>query len=95
VVQNGGGRIFEQLPIAAAAPSAIERFTTPHDVRFEHAAAAFGVPYARADDAATLRAALDRALDAPGATLIEAVVPPHEARDAERRILGALAEGLA
>lgn len=87
VVQNGGGRIFEQLPIAEAAPAAIERFTTPQRVRFEHAAAAFGVPYARALEPGSLRSAIDRALAGPGVTLIEAIVPPQGARDSERRIL--------
>lgn len=87
VVQNGGGRIFEQLPIASAAPAAMPRFVTPHDVRLEHAAALFGLPFARAEEPATLRAALERALAQPGATLIEAIVPPHDARDAEARLV--------
>lgn len=87
VVQNSGGRIFEQLPIAGVAGDAIERFTTPQSLRFDLAAAAFGVSYTRATDPQTLRAALDAALGRAGTTLIEAVVPPHGARDAERRIV--------
>jgi 2-succinyl-5-enolpyruvyl-6-hydroxy-3-cyclohexene-1-carboxylate synthase len=79
VVQNGGGRIFEQLPIARAAGAALfERcFATPVPVRFDHAAAAFGVAYARAETRAALDEALAAAWSGRGATLIEAVVPPH------------------
>lgn len=79
VVQNGGGRIFEQLPIARAiAPDLLERgFVTPTPVRFDQAAAAFGVTYARADTREALDEALSRAWASGGATLIEAVVAPH------------------
>lgn len=93
VVQNGGGRIFEQLPIAAAAPGDIDRFTTPQSVRFEHVAAAFGVPYARAAEAAGLRAAIDAALARSGVSLIEAIVPAQAARDAERRLVARVRGG--
>src|SRR5690606_28273593 len=83
VVQNGGGRIFEQLPVANAAPWAMPHFTTPHEVDLAHAAALFGLPFARAENRRELRAALSHALDHSGLSLIEAVVPPHGARDAE------------
>jgi 2-succinyl-5-enolpyruvyl-6-hydroxy-3-cyclohexene-1-carboxylate synthase len=80
VVQNGGGAIFEQLPIAKSVDAAIlERgFTTPEDIDFAAAAAAFGVPYLRAERPAELDAALAAGWSARGATLIEAVVPPGE-----------------
>ncbi|MEP7126105.1 MAG: thiamine pyrophosphate-dependent enzyme, partial [Byssovorax sp.] len=80
VVQNGGGRIFDHLPIAASwDPAPFERyFATPEPVRFDHAAAAFGVTYARAETRAELAQALTTAWSAPGSTLIEAVAPPRE-----------------
>ena len=79
VVQNGGGRIFEQLPIARAVDAELfERtFATPQTVRFEPAAAAFGIAYARAETGASLAEALSAAWSRRGPTLIEAVVPPH------------------
>jgi 2-succinyl-5-enolpyruvyl-6-hydroxy-3-cyclohexene-1-carboxylate synthase len=88
VVQNGGGRIFEQLPIARALGAELfERtFATPQAVRFEHAAAAFGVPYARATSASGLAEALTAAWSRRGATLIEAVVPPHDGAKTMARI---------
>ena len=87
VVQNGGGRIFDRLPVAARTePGVFERcFTTPQAVRFEQAAAAFGVPYARVETRAALDEALAAAWARPGATLVEAVTPPGEgARDLAR-----------
>jgi 2-succinyl-5-enolpyruvyl-6-hydroxy-3-cyclohexene-1-carboxylate synthase len=80
VVQNGGGRIFDHLPIAESwDPGPFERyFATPEPVRFDHAATAFGVTYARATTRAELATALTTAWSAPGSTLIEAVAPPRE-----------------
>lgn len=80
VVQNGGGRIFEQLPIAASveAPLLERGFTTPEEVHFEQAAAAFGVRYLRAENASQLSRALQAGWSGQGALLIEAVVPPGE-----------------
>ncbi|MFT3770859.1 MAG: hypothetical protein QM820_36010 [Minicystis sp.] len=78
-MQNGGGRIFEQLPVARATDAEIfERcFATPVPVRFEHAAAAFGVTYARVETREALDEALARAWSGSASTLVEAVVPPH------------------
>lgn len=80
VVQNGGGRIFDQLPIAASAEAGVfERcFTTPEEVAFEQAAAAFGVRYARAETKLALEQALAGAWSRPSATLIEAIAPPGD-----------------
>lgn len=88
VVQNGGGRIFEQLPVARdpALAWALPYFVTPQALALDAAAAAFAVPYEGVRDAHALAAAIERALARPGVTLIEAFVPPHGARDAEARI---------
>jgi 2-succinyl-5-enolpyruvyl-6-hydroxy-3-cyclohexene-1-carboxylate synthase len=93
VVQNGGGRIFEQLPIARAAdPDLFDRcFTTPVDVRFEHAAAAFGLPYTRVEGRAALDEALASAFAGARAVLIEAFVPPHGGAALASRVRAALA----
>ena len=95
VVQNGGGRIFEQLPIAGAVDAELfERtFATPQAVRFDHAAAAFGVAYARVETAAALAEALAAGWSRRGATLIEAVVPPHGGAATMARIRAELSRG--
>jgi len=116
VVNNGGGRIFEQLPIgralhaqasadprasgdarvaadprttgaARAAADTFERcFATPQQVDLAAAAATFGIPFARATTAAELTSALAAAHARPAATLIEAVVPPHDGAERTRTI---------
>ena len=95
VVDNGGGRIFEQLPVASAPGGAevLERFfLTPPGIDVAAAAAAFGLPCVRAHDAASLAADVRAALAAPGATVVHAPVAPHSARDVERAALALLAE---
>jgi 2-succinyl-5-enolpyruvyl-6-hydroxy-3-cyclohexene-1-carboxylate synthase len=77
VVNNGGGRIFEQLPIADNA--AIGHFTTPHAIDLSRAAALYGIAYARATTADALATALGDANSRAGATLVDAVVEPHSA----------------
>lgn len=78
IVQNGGGRIFERLPIgsnAIAKPHFSSLFLTPRAVDFGHAAAAFGLPFVRVSTEAALRTALAHALAAEKPWIIEAVVP--------------------
>ena len=90
VVQNHGGRIFDQLPIGA--PSAtvdtesrqvmadtLSHISTEHTFDFTHAAAQFGLNYETASTADELSLALDRAYGSPRATLIEAKVPDRAA----------------
>lgn len=90
VLNNGGGRIFEQLPIASsdAGRAAIDRFTTPHALDLSHAAALYGLGFARAATVADLRSAIAAALSRSSCTVIEAIVPPHGARDQAARIRG-------
>lgn len=88
-VNNAGGRIFEQLPIGRAlgAGEAFERlFATPQTVDLSAAAATFGVAFARAGTPAELHAALVAAHARPGATLLEAVVPPHDGAERHRTL---------
>lgn len=71
VGNDGGGTIFDGLEVAQSAPrSDLDRaFYTPHTVRLEHLARAYGWEYQRV----TTRTALDQALTTPagGRQLIE------------------------
>ena len=71
VGNDGGGTIFDGLEVAASAPAAdLDRaFYTPHRVRLDQLALAYGWEYRRA----TTRAELDQVLTAPvaGRQLIE------------------------
>ena len=76
VLNNAGGRIFEQLPIAAQPGVALELWTTPHRLQFEAAAALYGIEYAEVRGRAELRAALAAAYAEARVTLVEVTVAP-------------------
>jgi 2-succinyl-5-enolpyruvyl-6-hydroxy-3-cyclohexene-1-carboxylate synthase len=85
VLNNGGGRIFEQLPVASAASTRdlLDHWTTPHQLDLAHAAALQGHRFARTAGPEALRAALREAQGVAraggGCTVIEAVVDPVSA----------------
>ncbi len=66
VLNNGGGAIFDFLPVAQVAGYR-QLVRTDHELDFAHAAAQFRLPYVRCDKASSLAAALQR----PGLGLIE------------------------
>lgn len=75
VLNNGGGRIFERLPLGDRVPAeAMDAWLTPPPVDITAAAAAFGLAHARATDRAGLARALEEAAGRPGATVVEAVI---------------------
>jgi 2-succinyl-5-enolpyruvyl-6-hydroxy-3-cyclohexene-1-carboxylate synthase len=92
VLDNGGGRIFERLPIAGtlADDPALEAWLTPPGVDVEAATAAFGLPFARADDRVSLAAGLATLRDTGG--VLQVVIPDEGTtrhQDALRRRLAA------
>lgn len=88
VVQNGGGRIFEQLPIARTGKQSwLSYFTTPHEADLSSAAAVHGCTFVRADTVTGLRKALQSAHRASGCTVVEAPVPPHSAQELGRELV--------
>jgi 2-succinyl-5-enolpyruvyl-6-hydroxy-3-cyclohexene-1-carboxylate synthase len=95
VVNNGGGRIFDQLPIARDGKEAwLPYFTTPHDADLECAARVYGCAFRSVDTVSGLRQALAQAYAQEGCTVIEALVPPqsalHQGRDLVARVERAL-----
>ncbi len=95
VLNNGGGRIFEQLPIAAYPGVDLHFWTTPHQLKLRAAAELYGVPFASADRASTLNEALDAAYDRPGVSLIEVVIDPASALESQRNTAAELEPRLA
>jgi 2-succinyl-5-enolpyruvyl-6-hydroxy-3-cyclohexene-1-carboxylate synthase len=94
VVNNNGGRIFEQLPLASVTglPAAVmEHVTTPHDAQLEHAALLFGHRYGAAQSPRELAHLLDEAYAAPGCTVVEAKVSAHGAAEQHRRVFAGIA----
>lgn len=88
VINNGGGRIFEQLPIASL-PDAMPYFTTPHHADLEAASRVFGIEHVRVQTRTSLRAALVTARSHGRATVIEAAVPPSAALAQHRALWAA------
>jgi 2-succinyl-5-enolpyruvyl-6-hydroxy-3-cyclohexene-1-carboxylate synthase len=73
VLDNGGGRIFEQLPFAERRdPQLLRYWLTPPRLRFEAVAEAFGLRFRSAGRSLDLGRAVREALDTPAATLIHA-----------------------
>jgi 2-succinyl-5-enolpyruvyl-6-hydroxy-3-cyclohexene-1-carboxylate synthase len=98
VLDNGGGRIFEQLAMGPrfAGQPAIERFwLTPPAAELAHAAALFGIPCSDVSSGPALQTALGVALSRPGATVILARVAADSARRAVEAIPQLLAGGAA
>jgi 2-succinyl-5-enolpyruvyl-6-hydroxy-3-cyclohexene-1-carboxylate synthase len=94
VVNNNGGRLFEQLPLASVSglPLAVmEHVTTPHDAQLEHAALLFGHRYGAARSAAELAELIGEAYAAPGCTVVEAKVSAHGAAAQHRRVFAGVA----
>lgn len=94
VLDNGGGRLFEQLPVwPLVSGRAHERFwTTPPELDIGAAATAFGVPHERAQTVLELERGLTRALERGGATVLWARVPAHGASQDQRSIAARLQE---
>lgn len=81
VLNNDGGRIFEQLPIADLEIGERMRFwTTPHGLHFRGVAELFGFRYEAPDSTFALAKSVASAAAQAGCTLVEVVVPPHGAR---------------
>ena len=86
VLQNRGGRIFEELPLAASPEFAgvAAHFTTPHDLDLAPAAALYGLGYRRAETLAGLEQALAPATPRP--LLVEVVLPPRSVLEVGRAV---------
>jgi 2-succinyl-5-enolpyruvyl-6-hydroxy-3-cyclohexene-1-carboxylate synthase len=86
VINNDGGRIFEQLPIAKTPGVALELWTTPHRMRLRGAAELYGIAYAEASDRTGLERALSVAYAGTGVTLVEVTVDPDSALRSQRSV---------
>jgi 2-succinyl-5-enolpyruvyl-6-hydroxy-3-cyclohexene-1-carboxylate synthase len=86
VINNDGGRIFEQLPIARQPGVPLALWTTPHQLRLRGAAELFGIGYAEVADRGGLDRALGAAYAGTGVTLVEVVVDTDSALMSQRAV---------
>lgn len=97
IVQNRGGRIFEQLPIAqneSVRPAFEQLFLTPQNADFAHAAQLFGLAYARAENCSDFERAVAVAMRSARPLIVEAMVPPADGKQRRARIFARVAAGL-
>jgi 2-succinyl-5-enolpyruvyl-6-hydroxy-3-cyclohexene-1-carboxylate synthase len=86
LINNGGGRIFEMLPISKSAPEILEKyFQTPVAYQAEQICAAFGISYQRVQDSLSLQTALNQ--DYIGLRLIECITDSKTSQKQRREIL--------
>ncbi len=93
VLDNRGGRIFEQLPFAGSGlePAELETLCTmPPAIDFAAAGAAFGIPALRAADRSALDAALETAAGARGPFLLAIEVAPSSSARTTRALIDAV-----
>jgi len=93
VIDNGGGRIFEQLPIFGQLrqhTAASDFWLTPPRAELEHAAKLFAHRYAKLSDRTSIGAALREATTQPGVSVLHIVVEGSSARESEARVRATL-----
>jgi 2-succinyl-5-enolpyruvyl-6-hydroxy-3-cyclohexene-1-carboxylate synthase len=88
VLNNGGGRIFDLLPIAGTSAD-LDWWTTPPNLDIRAAAAAFGLEHHRVTTLDQLDVALE---PRPGSCVIEAVIDPRDPAEERRRLARHAAE---
>jgi 2-succinyl-5-enolpyruvyl-6-hydroxy-3-cyclohexene-1-carboxylate synthase len=86
LINNGGGNIFDMLPIRSLTSVFEPFFLTPRPVQWEKACAAFSIPYTKSATQETFESALESAIEQNGVRIIEAVTS-REASMGERRRL--------
>ena len=96
LIDNDGGGIFHFLPVAATEPAGdfVEHVATPHGLDFAQAAELYGLGYARAEDLAGFRTALDGALRAEHSTIVSVRTDRDENVAIHRRIWDAVARSV-
>ena len=96
VINNDGGGIFHQLPVARHDPPFTDLFLTPHGLTFAPAAQLYGLGYHAVADLDGLHGALaDCLADTTGPTLIEVQTNSHEDYRRMQAIAGAVHRAVA
>jgi 2-succinyl-5-enolpyruvyl-6-hydroxy-3-cyclohexene-1-carboxylate synthase len=93
VIDNGGGRIFEQLPIFSQFQEHAQTssfWLTPPRVELEHAARLFGYRYLKLSDRAGIAGAMREAASHAGVSVLQIVVEGSSARESEARVRASL-----
>jgi 2-succinyl-5-enolpyruvyl-6-hydroxy-3-cyclohexene-1-carboxylate synthase len=93
VLDNGGGRIFDQLPVQKlydGNPEFARFWLTPDECDLAHAARSFGLGYTKVATESELLKATTEALRVDSATLLQVKIGPESARTVRERALANL-----
>ena len=95
VLDNRGGRVFEQLPVFSSVElPKLAHWTTPHELNLEAAGAIYGIPTTAPIDLPALRGEVRHALSTAGAKLILVAVDPSSARLGAQSLREAVQSGI-
>ncbi|MEP7053430.1 MAG: thiamine pyrophosphate-dependent enzyme, partial [Pseudomonadota bacterium] len=89
VIDNGGGRIFEQLPVFRqfeGRPDAERFWLTPQGLELAHAAQLFGYRYARLSNVFEVTTGVRQAIATHGVSILHVIVEGSSARETEQRV---------
>jgi 2-succinyl-5-enolpyruvyl-6-hydroxy-3-cyclohexene-1-carboxylate synthase len=89
VINNDGGGIFNFLPISGDTVAFERHIATPHGLRFEHAAALYGLDHERPMTTSELRSALERSVGSGQTMIIEIATDRKENVALHRRLADA------
>ncbi|MBK8481135.1 MAG: 2-succinyl-5-enolpyruvyl-6-hydroxy-3-cyclohexene-1-carboxylic-acid synthase [Proteobacteria bacterium] len=95
VVANGGGGIFEYLPIAAHPTAFSSLFLAPQRLALKALCAAVGARWQAVQSSAALPVALRQELRSPGVGVVEVTIDREESVARHRRVLTAVSDALA
>lgn len=95
LVNNDGGGIFHQLPIAAFDPPFTDLFETPHGLDFSHAADLFDLGHTSVDSLSAFETAYTDALGTPGSHVVEVRTDAEASFAVRDELKAALADQLA
>lgn len=90
IVNNDGGSIFSLLPTPEAERERFYRM--PHGLSFEHAAAMFGLNYARPQNWHELQTIVEQHWHQQGVLLLELQVAPHDGAETLRQLVNEAAQ---
>jgi 2-succinyl-5-enolpyruvyl-6-hydroxy-3-cyclohexene-1-carboxylate synthase len=89
VIDNGGGRIFEQLPVFSqfqGRPENERFWLTPQGLNLAHAAQLFGFRYARITRDVEIAGAVQQATATRDVSILHVIVEGSSARETEQRV---------
>ncbi|MEM6731459.1 MAG: thiamine pyrophosphate-binding protein [Myxococcota bacterium] len=92
VINNGGGHIFDFLPIAAHRPVFEEFFLTPQHANLDEICGGLGIEHRRVTSLAGLQRQFQRSISEAGFEVLEVQIPGENNRECHERFHQAVVE---